>query len=414
MAGTVDPGAVTAARDAAAVGAPPDGPPTPGAPGAPAAPATDDKRWGIDLARPDDDGGIRALLRSQALGGRVRIALTREPCAAWAAQVGGDRVSTVVVRDGVTGFIAGVGQRCVRAVWLNGAPARLGYLGLLRRDPALRNRADLLAAGFHRLWRDRAADELPFDLTSIVDDNLPAQRLLRRGGRGLPVYERLCDWVTAVVPVGPCRQRMSSDLRSGTPADVPDLSRLLQHEWRQYQFAPVWEPEDLLSADRCRGLRPWDFILVGDGTPRACAALWDQRGFKQAVVAGYEARLARWRWAVNAWRRARREPPLPAPGQAFDLAYLSHLAVRPDDDDALMALLAAAMKSARQRGVQLLATGFADSSPMAGVMRRCLRRTGSRRWREYRSTLFLVRPAESAPVAPRLDARPVHVEIATL
>jgi hypothetical protein len=41
----------------------------------------------LDFARPEDDAGVRVLLREQPMGGIVRVSLEREPDASLAASV---------------------------------------------------------------------------------------------------------------------------------------------------------------------------------------------------------------------------------------------------------------------------------------------------------------------------------------
>ena len=66
-------------------------------------------------------------------------------------------------------------------------------------------RVHALGAGYHAMDRTRLADELPYDLTSIVSDNHTARRLLERGLPGLPRYlpvgEVIRTWAPRLVHV---------------------------------------------------------------------------------------------------------------------------------------------------------------------------------------------------------------------
>ena len=63
-----------------------------------------------------------------------------------------------------------------------------------------------------------------------------------------------------------------------------------------------------------------------------CAATWDQRGLKQAIVRGYSPRLARWRSVVNLAGPLVGVPALPPVGRPLEFVYLSHVAVDDDQD----------------------------------------------------------------------------------
>ncbi len=353
------------------------------------------------LAGPDDEPAFRALLRGP-MGGAVRVALEREPDARLAAAVEGDRHFAMVVKDAAGGVVA-TGSRAVRTVWLDGAPARLGYIGQMRRAPAATAATGpILRAGFEVLRSTRTEGELPFDLTSIAADNVPARRLLERGMRGVPPYRPLGELVTCAVPT-------RGGVRRGPPV-LPGAGRTaeivacLGRFGTRHQLAPVWTAEDLADPERCRGLD--DFRVVADGDVRACAALWDQRAFKQTRVHGYAPPLSRLRPLLNPLLRLRGLPPLPPPGATLAAAFLSHVAVDGDDPAAFRALLDHARAAARARGIDWLVTAFVDGHPLLAPLL-------STRPRTYRTVLYALPWTPDAPL-PDLAVRGLHAEAAVL
>lgn len=362
----------------------------------------------IGPARPEDDRAIRRLLREQTVGERVRLSLEREPVASRSAGTEGDRHHTVVARAAADRSVAAVAARSVSRVWINREPALLGYLGLLRRDPTLAGRVRLLRDGFAALDATRRADELPYDLTSIVTDNAAARRFLERGVRGLPAYLPWCGYVTRLMR--PHRWRGApSGVRRADASDLPAIADCLSRNLRRYQFAPVYSAEDLRSPIRSRGLASGDFYVAeAGGRVIGCVALWDQRAFKQAVVRGYAPWLARARRAANLVRAATGLPSLPPVGAAVDLAYISHIAIDGDQPGVLVALLRAVLADAGARGLKAVALGLSEANPMLAAVRRAFPA------HEYRSTLYVVHRPAAEPTVRALDGRPAHVEVATL
>lgn len=366
------------------------------------------ERFVIAAAAPSDDEAIRRLLRAEHVGGDIRLSFCRDPNSSFADAVEGDRTHTLVARDRHTGEIVGVGRRAVRTLWVNGEPRRVGYLAGVRRDRRLAGRVRLLIEGFTRLAATRQPDELPYDLSCIVSDNTPARRLFERGPRGAPIYEPLCEWTSLVIPVPP-RPPSHNDFRTATASDMPLLAEFLHGAMRQRQFAPVWDEADLRSPDRCRDLAPGDFLLSRrNGMIGGCAAVWDQSSFKQTVVNGYAPSLSRWRPLVNAYHAIRRRPPLPPPGQPLRMAFLSHVALASPSVEALVALTRAAIALARERSIDWLVTGVASSDPAAATIAKVFAAT------PYRSVVYAVRPAWSAPVLPTLDGSSFGMEVAIL
>jgi len=162
---------------------------------------------------------------------------------------------------------------------------------------------------------------------------------------------------------------------------------------------------DLLSDRRTPGLEPRDFLVaIAGGRVTGCAAIWDQRGFKQAIVRGYSQRLARWRRVVNLAGSWLDVPALPAVGRPLPFVYLSHVAIDDDRPDVTAALVS----EARRRlpaGVSYMVTAFAEGSPML---------LAAGRHRTYRSVLYLACWPDGQRLVESLDARLPHPEVAIL
>ncbi len=364
-------------------------------------------RYLVGPACPEDDGEIRALLRNQPMDGPIRLTFEREPELRLATAVEGERHATVLVRERASGRLLGMGSRSVRWAWVNGEPARIGYLAQLRRRPELAVGRHTLAACYALCRAARRADELPYDTTCIFAANRAARRLLERGLPGLPTYRRYAELRTLVLPVR--RERQPAAVRRGSDEILPEIARYLAASLRRYQFAPLVTEDDLRSPARTRGLAPEDFFVAGgDGRMVGAVALWDQRSFKQVVVRGYAPALGRWRPLVNAALALGQRPRLPAAGTPLKLAYLSHLAVDADDPAVAVALLRAARREAARRGLDYLAICLAEANPMLPAVRR------SFPCRELASWLYLTYHGDAPPALTELDGRCPHLEAATL
>ena len=341
--------------------------------------------------------------------GTIRVSLEREPDVFVGAAVEGWPHQTVVARDPSSGRVVGMGHRAVMDVYVNGSPARVGYLSQLRVDGRYGRWRRLLARGYDVLASHRAPEEEAFDLTSIMADNEPALRLLGSGVRGLPTYRPLERFVTVVIST-----RRAPRTPKGPPAEagsrerVGEIASALERNGRRFQFARRWSTADLLSPERCPGLRPEHFRLAfGNGRLLGVAALWDQSSFKQVVVRGYAPGLARWRKWINRGAWLAGTPALPEPGTLVPHAYLSHLAVDEDDTAVFERLLHAILDEARRRRYGYVVAGFSERHPFLDVVRRC-------RAREYASLLHVVHQVDRACEASRLDARVTQVEVALL
>ena len=369
----------------------------------------------MEPALPGDEPAIRRLLRETPFAGAVSLSLEREPDFHRAASVEGDRHDVVVARAG-DGALVGLATRSVRTAFVNGAPARLGYLGQLRAGGIGRGNVRAIRDGFRLLRAARRPDETAFDLTSIVSDNRPARRLLEAGLDGFPTYRPLGDLLTLALVPRARHRAPAAGLTVGpaTAARLPEVAALLAAHGARRQLAPCLTAADLASAERARGLAPGDFLLVErSGRLVGCAALWDQRAFKQAVVRGYAPLLAAARPLLQVIARPLGLPRLPPVGTPLAAAFLAFLAIDPaaprvDAEAVLDALLDAALAGAAARGLTALLLGLAaEGEPLLAVARR-------RAHRPYRSTLYAVHLEDGAAAAAALDGRALGPEVATL
>ena len=141
-----------------------------------------------------DDAGLRALLRETPMGGAIRLTLEREPSFFASVRREGSRHYTICVRD--AGKIVAMASR---TVW----PTGVGYLHQLRIAPSYRHLTrQFLRIGFRMLRETHAADEAPYDVTTIVSDNHIARRVLEAGLPGMPTYRSIEKILTILVPAG--------------------------------------------------------------------------------------------------------------------------------------------------------------------------------------------------------------------
>jgi hypothetical protein len=362
----------------------------------------------LEVARAEHDGVLRRLLRDNPIPGWVRLSFEREPNYFSAATIEGDN-ETVLAREAAGGRVVGMFSRSVHDAYLNGWPRRLGYLGQLRVDHALRGKFRRLRQGYDACRLLRRDGEVPFDLTSIVEANHRVRKVLTAHLPGMPVYRELEPLSTLVLP---CRAARPAQRPRGFVIEragenrLGDIARHLQRTYSRYQCAPYWTEEALVS-HRCRGLTADDFLLALSGQSiLGCLALWDQSSFKQTVVRGYEPRLARVRPLLNAVAPLIGYPRIPPVGAALRSAYLSHIAV--DDPDVLSSLIQLALSEAARRGYECLILGFAGRNPLRSLVKRRFRCL------EYRSILYLVHWDEGEQAVHALDDRIAHVEVATL
>jgi hypothetical protein len=357
----------------------------------------------VDIASPHDDEGVRRLVRSQTMPGRVRMAFCREPNFAIGCAVTGDEYQILVARAADNGEIVGVTCRSTRAVFLNGAQQRIGYLGQLRIDERYRGRW-LLSRGFAMLERLQRTDPLPAYLMSIVGGNDEARTLLvDKRRRSFPRFREVARYVTLAIWVRRAKTPVASDvdLAPASPDQLDELTAFLQLHGARRQLSSVWTPERLLALG-AYGLTLGDIrIARRRGAIAGVLALWDQSAYKQSVIRGY-----------SGWLRPV-APILPRPGTQLRSAYAVLTCVANDDSVVYASLLREVYNLASARGIEHLLAGFDVRDPLLPAAK-------AYRHLSYPSRLYFASLSVEAdgsaggPSHEPFHAGPTYVDIATL
>jgi hypothetical protein len=227
---------------------------------------------------------------------------------------------------------------------------------------------------------------------------------MERALPGMPAYEFLGEFVTALIPV--IGGKGTSEHNS--QATIAELTDFINAENQLRQFAPHLTNEELRALSGL-GLQQSDFLIRREGGRIAgCAALWDQRSFKQTLIRGYAPWLNRFRPVINTFNRVNGQPQLPEPGAILSSAFACHLSARPCRSNLFANLIRSLGQEASRRGLQFLTLGLAANDPRLSDVRRqfC--------FREYRSRIYVVRWQRIGGAAKELDARVLGPEVALL
>lgn len=388
-----------------------------------------ESRFRFEHARPQDGVELEAILEEQSFDGRIGIVYTRRPDAFASFQQEGDPVDVLVCRDAQEGCIAMLGVCAIRSLYVNGIPRQIGYLFGLRARPEYVRATTVLHRGYDLMRKLQAASgRLPFfSVTSILEENFYAQRLLEKKRPFMPSYDFLCPYtVFAFGPAGPRRGRVRTArgvqrrIRIASEADLPRLVSFLAAYGEGHQFFPVLRQE-WFGKPPFSSLRPENFLIWEEGgTLLAAGALWDQRAYRQYLVTGYRGLLRLMRplsFLLSPWGL----PPLPRRGAELQYLMLGLLAVRGDEpglfDDFLDELLVEFRMRGREtdRGADkraceapVLVAGVAAGHPLEPVL-------AARRHISYRSRIYTVAwPEQTEAVSTIRRDLPLHLECGLL
>jgi hypothetical protein len=365
----------------------------------------------FEIAAQTDDADLRRLLRENPIAGSISLSFEREPNYFDASVVEGDFHQTIVARESDSGNVIAFGNRSIRPLYVNGEIQDIGYMSQLRVNPGYGKGMYLargLAGGFKKYHELHLDGRTPFYIMSVIEDNLPARKLLTSGLSEYPTareYTRMFTY--AIYPVRRKRDLLlppSMRIVRGDEKHANDIVDCLNRNNVNKQLAPHWTCDSLFLSN----LSPSDFFLVLDNDRVVgCLACWDQNSFKQTVVRGYSGLLARWRKAINLLSRFGVVPYLPEPNTPLKYSYASHLAVDNDDPRVFKALLRAMYNRNLEQGYGYFMIGFAETNPFRKIVE-------SYRPLTYISQIYLVNWDANEDLLSKIDHRIPGLEIALL
>ncbi len=367
-------------------------------------------RYILEHALPSDDAALRALLRATPMDGPMRLSLEREPDFFRAAEIGNIATEVIVGREVDGGRVVSTASRAMRRAYVDGFEQSLGYLSSLRirKDAA---GSTLLARGYRYLRELHGDGQTPYYITTILDGNRAAEKILTSERAGLPAYIPFGRLHTYLVPLyrRARREARSSVTRCADSAGLPAALDCLNQFNAGLQFAPVYRPEDFVASSRMLpGLSAGDLYLHRRGeTIDGTLAVWDQQPFKQEVVSGYAPWLAALRPFLAIGSRFGLAPRLPAAGHSLPCLYAALVSSRDAKQAIFEELLETVIAERSQTGFAYLLLGLSDRHPFCEVVER-------RAAMKIVSTIYLVYWRDCAPEQLPSRERIPHLEIGTL
>ena len=364
------------------------------------------RRFEFALAQESDDDALRALLRQISMPGNITLSFQREP-SFFLAELAGSAMSQVMIcTDHHVGRIVGMGSRSIRSVYIDGRPAQVGYLSMLRGLPESRGNI-ALARGYRYLKELHADGAIPYYFTTILDDNTEAKTLLTSARAGLPVYKPVARLLTSLLPLtrNPVRKGGSEAASRVEKDQLPEAVAFLQQWNSRYQFAPLYTEQDMLGVSQLLPGFSWENLYVyrEHGKVLGTLGIWDQQSLKQTVVTAYSRQMRLIRPLYNLLARMQSKPRLPQVGEDIRILYGAFVS---GNSSAFTSLLQRACAEWSGKGYDYLSLGFCEDSELSPIASRYAAQ-------QLASTIYIVYWQDESITLPDL-CKPVHVEVATL
>lgn len=359
----------------------------------------------IGLARESDEKLLRECLRSNEMSGAISVAFESEPNFFNAINIQGTETQVVVGKtedDRIIGF----GTRAIRPVYVNGEVMDIGYLSGLRINPEFRNNS-FLAKGY-KFFRDLDSDgKVPFYLTTIIEDNVVARRILESGRASLPNYIPIDKLSTFIIKTGKRKGRKVHEVVKGSEVGLEAIVGFMNEHGRDKQFFPYYN-ESNFGTGKLRGLNQGDFyVAIEDDEILGVVAKWDQESFKQTRVTGYDWRMQVARPLINLTSKFSNIPKLPKEGQLLHYFYASFPVIKENDPTILSSLLNEVASDQQNRSYDYFILGLTEKDNLIEAIKPFHPRV-------YPSIVYLVSFDKSKEDLKYLNGKTSYLEVGTL
>jgi hypothetical protein len=325
-------------------------------------------RFVMQPATAADSAEILRILEENVLPGNLSLVYTRRPDAYRSFMAESQESHLQVCRDTREGRVAGFGAHAVHECLIDHRPEKIVYVfGLrVRREYLAKGVLLSLPGAYRQIVEQFQAQGVRYFLTSILRDNLPAQRLLTKERPHMPRHTLLCPYLTLTFRT---RRRalslpVSYLFRKATPEDRAAIEDFLTAEGGRSDFFPS-------RIGNLFGRHPelsWEsFYLLTDrqGSILACGAAWDQAAHKQYIVAGYEG-LLRWVYPASFLLRLFGYPALPKLSTILRFFLLSFWCVKDNRAEYLQWFLDSLARAVRD--YPYFVVGVPEAHPLAPAL----------------------------------------------
>jgi GNAT superfamily N-acetyltransferase len=269
--------------------------------------------------------------------------------------------------------LAGFAMICRKKLYVNGIPREIGYLANLYVRPEARKKGWLYKAS-EPLFK-QVMEEIGFGYATTVKGNRNTEPMVGRRIRKFPFIphsKTIIDLeIKNILITFKKKQDKKYSVRRATENDIPEISRLLDSEYKSRLFGPISTPGDI---ERLLSKRPGftisDYYLAElQGRVVGVCSAWDNSNIRNIRVLAYRGvfRLVKATHSLAAPLLG--FPALPKPGAAFREIQMNDFAVEDRNPDILRALILRIYADYRKKGYNMLQIASYQGDPLLSATR---------------------------------------------
>ncbi len=354
------------------------------------------ERYTFSLAGPEHSHQLLEIYESGEFTGNISVLYTRRPDPFQSLMMEGESALIPIVFDREKNRVCAMGACIIRKVNLNGEIRTAGYLTGLKSLPEYRKRIPHGSEVYRYLY-EQTKDKVDIYYTTILQDNVVAQKMLEKKRRNMPEYRYSGRYTVYCISTGPAQRRKERGREYNKyrflKGNIAEVERFFQNASPRFNLSPVEMNWPGLTDEDCYTLRDSDGRII------AACALWSQQSYKQYLITEY-------RGIYRYLRKVPLElfgyPNLPKENQPVNYTSVTMLAVSDDDSKIATYFIEKVAEAAKSYDFAML--GLFENHPLTASV-------AGIRSIKYESRLYTVHWNDDSLIP---DDKPVDLEVGLL
>lgn len=233
-----------------------------------------------EYASENDGTELSELLEETSFEGDYQLVYTRRPSVYESINKDSDKFAIIVGRNKNNNQICGMGICSVNKMLINGKIENVGYLSGFRKKQNIGG--DIIR--IYRMFNDYCKENnVKYTYTTILEDNLHAQKMLTKKRKSMPDYIKIADYTVNIFKSN-LKYKSDNSCEKAKESDFETLKIFIEKESKNQTFFPYIDLNKEFF-----GLNYKDFYLLknSEGQILACGILWNQTNYKQLIVKHY-------------------------------------------------------------------------------------------------------------------------------
>ena len=287
---------------------------------------TETNKYIYNYATENDGNELAELLEETAFDGDFNIVYARRPNAFNSLRQDSEESAIIVARDkNDNNHIFGMGMCSINKMLVNGQVENIGYMNGFRRKQNMGG--NILQ--IYQMFKDYCKEhKVKYTYTTILEDNLHAQKLLTKKRKLMPDYIKIADYTVNIFKSN-LKYKSDNRCENAKESDYEALKIFIEKESKNQTFFPYIDLNKEFF-----GLNYKNFYVLKnpEGQILACGILWNQTKYKQLIVKHYSLKYKIILHLSNWILKLINFPVLPKINEIINYSTLSFVLYKNGDD----------------------------------------------------------------------------------